>query len=124
MGRKLLNPCVADLLDKIRRADRASLHSMTVPEARQAYESASEVLELPRAAVLALDCRLAPEHRFRPAVDDSWAALRRVGGQAASLGHDALRLASAGDSPWRTLATVCAIDARDVDLPLRRAFWT
>jgi len=50
MGRKLLNPRMADLLDEIRGADRPSLHSMPVPEARQACQSASEVLELPRAA--------------------------------------------------------------------------
>jgi acetyl esterase len=71
------------------------------------------------AAVVALDYRLAPEHRFPTAVDDSWTALRwlaRTG--AASLGLDGSRLAVAGDSAGGTLAAVCAIHAREAGLPL------
>ena len=48
-GRHLLTPAMADPLDKIGRADRAPFHTQMVPEARAAYEAASEVLELPRA---------------------------------------------------------------------------
>ena len=69
-------------------------------------------------AVLALDYRLAPEHRFPCAVDDSWAALSWLGRSAAALGLDASRMAVAGDSAGGTLAAVCAIHARDVGLPL------
>ena len=71
------------------------------------------------AAVLALDYRLAPEHRFPCAVDDSWAALRWIAEHAASLGLDASRLAVGGDSAGGTLAAVTAIHARDIGVPLR-----
>jgi acetyl esterase len=71
------------------------------------------------AAVIALDYRLAPEHRFPVAVDDSWAALRWLTAQAASLGLDGTRLAVGGDSAGGTLAAVAAIHARDIGLPLR-----
>lgn len=70
------------------------------------------------AAVVALDYRLAPEHRFPTAVDDAWAALRWLAAQAASLGLDGSRLAVAGDSAGGTLAATCAIHARDIGLPL------
>ena len=72
------------------------------------------------AAVVALDYRLAPEHRFPTAVDDSYAALRWLAGEGAgSLGIDARRLAVGGDSAGGTLSAVCAILARDDSLPLR-----
>lgn len=72
------------------------------------------------ANVLALDYRLAPEHRFPTAVDDSWAALRWLQSQGARHGLDTARLAIGGDSAGGTLAAVCAILARDHGLPLRR----
>jgi acetyl esterase len=71
------------------------------------------------AAVLSLDYRLAPEHRFPCAVDDSFAALRWLAqGGGASLGLDGQRLAVGGDSAGGTLAAVCALMARDAGLPL------
>ena len=70
-------------------------------------------------AVIALDYRLAPEHRFPAAVDDAWAALRWLGEHAATLGLDAMRLAVGGDSAGGTLAATCAIHARDIGLALR-----
>jgi len=69
-------------------------------------------------AVVALDYRLAPEHRFPTAVDDAWAAMRWLAGQGASLGLDGTRLAVGGDSAGGTLAAVCALHARDIGLPL------
>ncbi len=69
-------------------------------------------------AVLALDYRLAPEHAFPAAVDDSWAALRWLAEAGDSLGIDATRLAVGGDSAGGTLAAVAAIHARDAGLPL------
>jgi len=70
-------------------------------------------------AVLALDYRLAPEHRFPTAFDDAWAAMRWLAGPGASaLGLDGQRLAVGGDSAGGTLAAACAIHARDIGLPL------
>ena len=71
------------------------------------------------AAVLALDYRLAPEHRFPCAVDDSWAALRWLADHANELGLDATRLAVGGDSAGGTLAAATAVRARDIGVPLR-----
>jgi acetyl esterase len=179
-GTQLLTPRMAGLLQRIQRAQRTPMHAMSPPQARAAYESAAEILDLPRApvqrvhdfdltahdgtplaarlyadaagslpamlylhgggfvigslethdslcrqlarrseaALVAIDYRLAPEHRFPMAVDDAWAALcwlRRHGG---SIGVDATRLAVGGDSAGGTLAAVCAIRARDEGLPL------
>jgi acetyl esterase len=181
MSRPLLTRRMADLLENIRRANRPPYYTLGAPDARVAYEAASEILELPRAplsrvealkipaadgaplparlyapsheklpvllymhgggftigglethdslcrqlalrsgaAVVALDYRLAPEHRFPVAVDDSWAAMRWLASQASTLGLDGARLAVGGDSAGATLAAVCAIHARDVGLPLR-----
>ena len=70
-------------------------------------------------AVLALDYRLAPEHRFPTAVDDAWAAMRWLAGPGAlALGLDGSRLAVGGDSAGGTLAAVCAIHARNLGLAL------
>ena len=71
-------------------------------------------------AVLALDYRLAPEHRFPTAVEDTWAAMRWLAGEGAdALGLDGQRLAVGGDSAGGTLAATCAIHARDTGLPIR-----
>jgi len=70
------------------------------------------------AAVVALDYRLAPEHRFPTAVNDSWAAMRWLSEQGAALGLDSTRLAVGGDSAGGTLAAVAALHARDIGLRL------
>ena len=72
------------------------------------------------AAVIALDYRLAPEHRFPTAVDDCWAALQALARSdtGARLGLDTARLAVGGDSAGGTLAAVCALLARDAGLAL------
>jgi acetyl esterase len=69
-------------------------------------------------AVVSLDYRLAPAHRFPTAVNDAWDALQWLRAHGASLGVDADRLAVGGDSAGGTLAAVCAILARDAGLPL------
>ena len=70
-------------------------------------------------AVLALDYRLAPEHRFPAAVGDAWAAMHWLVREGASaLGLDGGRLAVGGDSAGATLAATCALHARDCHLPL------
>ena len=171
---------MAEVLHNIRRANRPPFYAMSVPEARRAYISASEVLERPRAelprvedftlpvadgvqlrsrlyapshdklpvllylhgggftigalethdslcrqlslqsgaAVAAVEYRLAPEHRFPIAVDDSWAAMRWLAGEGAdALGLDG-RVAVGGDSAGGTPAAVSAIHPRAIALPL------
>ncbi|MFT3776794.1 MAG: alpha/beta hydrolase [Ottowia sp.] len=75
--------------------------------------------QLSGAAVLSLDYRLAPEHRFPTAVHDSFDALHWLAGEGgAALGLDTTRLAVGGDSAGGTLAAVSAIHARDSGIPL------
>ena len=69
-------------------------------------------------AVVSLDYRLAPEHRFPVAVHDSWDALNWLHQHGSSLGLDSQRLAVGGDSAGGTLAAVCALMARDAGLKL------
>jgi len=78
-----------------------------------------ELANLSGCAVIAVDYRLAPEHRFPAAVQDCIAAARWVSAHAAELGLDASRLAVGGDSAGGNLAAVVSIDARDTgNLPI------
>ena len=178
---------MAGILEGVRRVNRPPFYAMTVNEARLAYVAATEVLELPRAAVarlqdliipasdgtplrarlyagsqasntpqarlpvllylhgggftignfethdslcrqlalrsgaavVALEYRLAPEHRFPCAVLDSWAAMQWLALSGHALGLDSTRLAVGGDSAGGTLAAVSALRARDIGLKLR-----
>ena len=66
-----------------------------------------------RCAVVAVDYRMGPEHRFPAAVEDAVAAVRWVSANARSLAVDAGRLVVAGESAGGNLAAVAAIALRD-----------
>ncbi|MDB5930556.1 MAG: dienelactone hydrolase family protein [Polaromonas sp.] len=69
-------------------------------------------------AVVSLDYRLAPEHKFPTAANDAWDALQWLARHAAGLGLDGRLMAVGGDSAGGTLATMCAVLAQQAGLPL------
>jgi acetyl esterase len=70
-------------------------------------------------AVVAIDYRLAPEHKFPAGLHDTWDAFQWLAREAHTLGLDASRMAVGGDSAGATLAATAALMARDAGLPLR-----
>jgi acetyl esterase len=61
--------------------------------------------------VIAVDYRLAPEHRFPAALEDGRAALRAIAARPRRYGVDPKRLGIAGDSAGANLAVVLAREA-------------
>jgi acetyl esterase len=68
--------------------------------------------------VLAVDYRLAPEHKFPAAVDDCVAAYRWLRTHGASIGADSTRVAVAGDSAGGNLSAVVSQLAASAGVPV------
>jgi cation diffusion facilitator CzcD-associated flavoprotein CzcO/acetyl esterase/lipase len=73
------------------------------------------------ALVVSPDYRLAPEHPFPAATDDTVAALRGAADHIADVGGDPARMAVGGESAGANLAAVAAIRLRDHGGPELRA---
>ncbi|PWT71873.1 MAG: acetyl hydrolase [Proteobacteria bacterium] len=73
---------------------------------------------LARCAILSIDYRLAPEHKFPAAVNDATTAIEYVAQNANELSINADQLAAGGDSAGGNLAAVAALMFRDQGKPL------
>jgi acetyl esterase len=176
-----LTPAMQSVIDRMVKAKRPALHTLSPRQARAAYAAGADVLEIARpelpevrdltipardsaalparlyrpslsadlpvllylhgggfmigciathdilcrslaqrsgCAVVSLDYRLAPEHRFPTAFNDGWDALRWLHGHGTGLGLDPSRLAVGGDSAGGTLAAALAVQAALESLPL------
>jgi acetyl esterase len=86
----------------------------------ESYDAVCRVLaERAGVRVLALDYRLAPEHRFPAAVEDCWASYQWVVEHADRLDADPERIAVGGDSAGGYLSAVVALKAAEAGVPCR-----
>jgi len=70
-----------------------------------------------QAAVVNVDYRLAPEHRYPTAADDAWTALQWASEHAAEIAGTVVPLVVMGDSAGGNLSAVVAQKARDAGGP-------
>lgn len=70
------------------------------------------------AAVVAIDYRLAPEHKYPAGLQDCWAAFTWLVEHGRSMGLDGRRIAVGGDSAGGTFSACVALMARDAGIPL------
>ncbi|HTU66603.1 MAG TPA: alpha/beta hydrolase [Steroidobacteraceae bacterium] len=86
---------------------------------RKVYDGGARSLaKAANAAVVSVDYRQAPEHRFPAAWDDAFAAYRWLLANSAQVNGDGGAVALAGESAGGNLALATAIAARDAQLPL------
>ena len=78
---------------------------------------ARKLAERTSCVVALVDYRLAPEHRYPTAVDDSYAALEWVDDHMDSIAGAGAPLVVVGDSAGGNLAAVMAVRARDLNGP-------
>ena len=69
------------------------------------------------AAVVNVDYRLAPEHRYPAAADDAWTALQWAAGKRAEIAGGPVPMIVMGDSAGGKLSAVVAQKARDAGAP-------
>jgi acetyl esterase len=69
-------------------------------------------------AVVAVNYRLAPEHKYPAGLQDAWAAFNWLVSDGRSVGVDGGRIAVGGDSAGGTLSASVALMARDAGIPL------
>jgi acetyl esterase len=70
------------------------------------------------AAVVAVDYRLAPEHKYPAGLQDAWAAFNWLVSHGHTVGLNGRRIAVSGDSAGGTLSASVALMARDAGIPL------
>jgi acetyl esterase len=80
----------------------------------EAYDSSSRALaNMSNAVVVSVDYRLAPEHKFPAAHEDSYAAFQYVATNAKVFNGDPTRIAIAGESAGGNLATAVCLMAKE-----------